>query len=291
LGGLAFALVAGLWGFSYGESGDPSRYAEQFLSGCQRLGEPIYCAVTWVGGLVSGIYNIEAVDIAVLSSLQIGLAFYLISNRISTAMLALGLYTLTTQGFLVTFNLYRTSLALLVFALFYRMHLQKKARFFLPAFLSGFAHNAFFMVAAAANRIYFVAVVVAFSFFLVIPELFAVLSDKTAFYSEKILAAWRNADAAVMPVTFLINMGVWFFLRRFRQIQEIGRNLSPLGLMLLMQLGFLAMSVQLAYERISAVFLFMAISLIVKSRCYRYSKSLIFLMVAHALNTLRHFTF
>ena len=122
-GASIFVLIASIFGYPYGEMGDPQHYAEDFIRSCDfaggQAGEPLYCGVLYVTSSLSDFFEIGAFEISVLASLQIGLAFFLLCNNLGKTFLSLGLYVLTMQGFLATFNLYRSSLAILCFSVAY----------------------------------------------------------------------------------------------------------------------------------------------------------------------------
>lgn len=295
-GAFVFVLIASIFGYPYGETGDPQRYAEDFNRGCDFAGgqaiEPLFCGVIYVSSALNDFFEIGAFEISVLTSLQIGLAFFLLCNNLGKTFLSLGLFVLTMQGFLVTFNLYRSSLAILCFSIAYCFYLRIlpaswKKQFLFANLFAGLAHMSFFIVAASASRFIFFVLIMIVGIFLYSPDSFS-LFGKSLFYYDKLTASYVE-EPATFPFSFFLNVALWILLRRLKWIPAIRDWLTPLGVLVLIQFFCIALVQPLMYERVSVVFLFFAISQIVISRCYLLSKGLVLLAAIYAILSLPQF--
>ena len=273
-------------GVPYGVLGDPPRYADMLNRHVQEREsnnltllasfdkyrrEPLFWLLS--GDVIAKFLpaGFTGLNITLLSAGLVFLSFRLLVASFSQALLALVLFASTIQGFLVTFNLYRTALATFVFALcvwMLRRQADRRQRSRLAPVIASLAaalvHSVWVLQAVAFIKLpkkpltfigAGVALVGVFAYFVVGAGLLPLFEYFWARFQREGGETWRVPMAS--PV--LIGLVLVTFLRRKRPIYDPHLYLRPLAILGGLLVCALVLRFSLAFERIYILATFLLI--------------------------------
>lgn len=300
---LAFLLVQGV---PYGISGDPPRYAlalnqyvhersvphAGFLDGIRRYGgrEPLFWFMS--GHVIPVLLrrSFTPLNITLMSALFVLLSFRLMLSSFPQAIVAFAVFASTMQGFLATFNLYRTALAMFVFAgsvAILRRWQRSRPAGRLPLAIGSLAAAAvqsiYVIQAAALVRVprrnvalLLYAIAVALICGLVLSA--TVLGTQVGYFWNRFQ---RESETWTMPLAspLLIGLVLLAFLVRKRPIPDPDELLGPLGILLLLLVMSMVLGFSLAYERLYILLTFLFVVFAMRSSFASRKETAAFVML------------
>jgi hypothetical protein len=289
---LALLVFLFAQGIPYGLNGDPQRYAKTlngyvqersvsragFFDVIRRYGgrEPLFWYLS--GHVIPTFLRrpFTPLEITLMSALFVLLSFRLLLTSIRQAIVAFAVFASTMQGFLVTFNLYRTALAMFVFAFSvailrscWRRRPESRMLLAIASLAAAAVQSIYVIQVAAVVRLpkrnlalLLYATVVVLTCGLILSG--TVLGTQVEYFWNRF--QWES-ETWRMPVAspVLIGLVLLAFLFRMRPIPDPDGFVGPLGVLLLLLVTSMALGFSLAYERLYILLTFLFVVFAIRS--------------------------
>ncbi len=278
-----FLFLSYFIGFPYGETGDPSVYAAQFINpkyNSFENNEPIYLLVIRALTFFINESYINPKLIVFLGFTQVFLSFYFITLSFWRSVFGMSIFAFTPFGFLVTFNLYRMSLALFIFSFIFYLLRRTSYRYTFSLFFAGLVHNIFLVFLIFSKKYLWITVIPIFF----ILFYFGFLT-KFDFYYQKLTKNVLSFNI-FFPITLILNTIILYFSIKYKEYIVDSQLIFILKFLYILQVLCILFGFNLGYERVSIFFTFLFVAFFIETSVLNRTLPLFFL---YSLITLYHF--